>query len=230
MNVQMKPGETPSRTTGLNNDTAVDSVARPGMSRHKYFTIPNVICTIRLIGSVGLFWVAMQNQLLLFTVGFVALSLSDTVDGRIARWFNLRSDFGARLDSFADSVLYGVLFFGLFWFCGDVLILEAAWWVAGLLSYILTTGAGLWKYGRVPSYHTRGAKISQWFVLVGAVCLLLDYSVWPFRVAMLLVTLTNLEATAITWILPEWRADVLTILNVWPSSRRNRRKSNTEST
>lgn len=114
------------------------------------------------------------------------------IDGKLARWLHQRSDFGARLDSFADAVLYGGLFFGLFWFRGEVLYHEAVWWIVGLLSYLLTTGTGLWKYGRVPSYHTYGAKISQWLVLAGAICLLLDYSIWPFRVAMVLVTLTNL--------------------------------------
>ncbi len=217
----MKPSDPFSCPTLANPEVNGEASAEPkninGMSKHKYFTIPNVICAIRLLGAIWLFWIAMQNRLTLFIWVFVALSLSDTLDGRIARWFNLRSDFGARLDSFADSVLYGGMFFGLYCFCGDRFNQEAAWWIVGLLSYLLTTGAGLWKYGRVPSYHTRGAKISQWFVLAGAICMLLEYSPWPFRVAMLIVTLTNLEATAITWILPHWRADVLSILHVWPA-------------
>jgi len=187
-----------------------------GAYRKKYVTVPNVICAIRLAGSIWLFWLAMQNQLYLFTGVFVALTLSDWIDGRLARWLKQRSDFGARLDSFADSVLYSALLFGLLWLKWDVLRHELAWLVVGVLSYFLTTGAGLWKYGRVPSYHTYGAKISQWFVLVGALCILLDYSVWPLRLAMLSGTLTNLEATAITWVLPEWRADVLTLLHVVP--------------
>ena len=192
-----------------------DSQTEPeGEYQHKYVTVPNVICAVRLVGSIWLFWLATCNSLVLFTSVFVVLNLSDWIDGRLARWLKQRSDFGARLDSFADSVLYGALFFGLFWFRGEVLQREAVWWVIALLSYLLTTGAGLWKYGRVPSYHTYGAKISQWFVLAGAICLLMDYTLWPFRVAMVLVTLTNLESTAITWIQPKWKADVLTILHV----------------
>ncbi len=187
-----------------------------GAYKHNYVTIPNVICTIRLFGAIWLFWLAVQNNLILFTGVFVALNLSDWIDGRLARWLKQRSDFGARLDSFADSVLYGALFFGMFWFRGEVLQRESVWWIVGLLSYMLTTGAGIWKYSRVPSYHTYGAKISQWFVLAGAICLLLGYTVWPFRVAMFLVTLTNIEATTITWILPKWQADVLTVLHVLP--------------
>jgi len=206
--------------TASNKLSPLDAEPREDLSetdveyRHKYMTIPNVICFIRLFGSLWLYVLATQNRLVLFTSIFIALNLSDWIDGRLARWLHQRSDFGARLDSFADAVLYGGLFFGLFWFRGEVLYREAVWWIVGLLSYLLTTGAGLWKYGRVPSYHTYGAKTSQWFVLTGAICLLLDYSIWPFRVAMVLVTLTNLEATAITWILPKWRADVLTILHV----------------
>lgn len=210
----MEPIKTPVQPELANPGEGETSIERESKFRNLYVTVPNVICTIRLIGSICLFALALMNSLELFTGVFVVLSLSDSIDGRIARWLNQRSDFGARLDSFADSVLYGAMFFGLFWFRGDVLVQEAGWWIVGLLSYLMTTGAGLWKYGRVPSYHTYGAKISQWFVLAGTVCLLLDYTPWPFRVAMFLVTLTNLESTAITWIQPKWQADVLTILHV----------------
>jgi CDP-diacylglycerol--glycerol-3-phosphate 3-phosphatidyltransferase len=183
--------------------------------RHRVVTIPNLVCLVRLAGSLSLIYFASTQQLRYFVVIFTVLSLSDWVDGRLARWLKQRSDFGARLDSFADSVLYGSLLIGMFFLKGDVLRQETAWWLVGILSYVLTTGAGLWKYGRVPSYHTYGAKISQWLVLIGALCLLLDYSVWPFRIAMLAGTLTNLEATAITWYLPEWRADVLSLIHAW---------------
>ena len=203
----------------LSNQTSKEE----GAYRRKYITVPNVICAIRLVGAIWLFWLAKQNQLHLFTGVFVALSLSDWIDGRLARWLKQRSDFGARLDSFADSVLYAALMFGVLWLKWDVIKHELVWLIVAVLSYFLTTGAGLWKYGRVPSYHTFGAKISQWIVLAGAICILLDYSVWPFRVAMLGGILTNLEATAITWYLPEWRADVLTLFHVL-----HKRKGGTE--
>lgn len=181
--------------------------------RDRIVTIPNIICGLRLVGAFFLIGIALAGNTNLFTGLFVVLSLSDWIDGRLARWLKQRSDFGARLDSFADSILYGALLFGMLWMRWDVLGPEAPWWIVGILSYALTTGAGLWKYGRVPSYHTYGAKISQWLVLVGAICILLDYSVWPFRLAMLAGIVTNLEALAITWVLPEWHADVLSLFH-----------------
>ena len=182
--------------------------------QNRIITIPNIICGLRLLGAITLFAIAVMKDPQLFAIVFTVLSLSDWIDGRLARWLHQRSDFGARLDSFADSVLYLALFFGLAWLKWSVLQGETLWWVTAFLSYVLTTSMGLWKYGKIPSYHTYGAKLSQWIVLVGGVSLLFSYSVWPFRVAMIAVTLTNLEATAITWYLKEWRADVLTVLHV----------------
>jgi CDP-diacylglycerol--glycerol-3-phosphate 3-phosphatidyltransferase len=174
-------------------------------------TIPNIICGIRFLGSLGLVGLALTGRAQLFAGFFTILMFSDWIDGRLARWLNQRSDFGARFDSFADSFLYAVLFFGLACLCGDVLKHESPWWLAAFLSYVLTTSAGLLKYGRIPSYHTYGAKISYWLILIGAISVLLGYSVWPFRIAMLSVTLANIEATVITSRLSEWRADVLSL-------------------
>jgi CDP-diacylglycerol--glycerol-3-phosphate 3-phosphatidyltransferase len=180
-------------------------------ARDRIVTIPNVICLARLIGSFSLFYLAWAGNIDWFVNVFVVLNVSDWIDGRLARWLNQRSDFGARLDSFADSVLYGAMLFGMVWLKSDVMLREAAWWIMALASYFVTISAGLWKYRRIPSYHTYGAKVTQCFVLLGIVFLMLDYTVWPFRVAAIAVTLTNLETLLMTWVLPKWRADVLSL-------------------
>ncbi len=200
----MNPGDIIRDQNSLSDNATVPADA-PGDDRyrHRIMTVPNVICFIRLLGAISLFGIALTNNSRLFAAVFTALSLSDWIDGKLARWLNQRSDFGARLDSFADSVLYGGLFFGLVWMKWDVLKPETGWWLTAFLSYVLTSSAGLIKYGKIPSYHTYGAKTTQWIVLVGGVCVLMDYSLWPFRLA-------------ITCYLREWRADVLTILHVLP--------------
>ncbi len=182
-------------------------------ARGRVLTIPNIICFARLIGSFSLFYLACAGKADWFVNVFVVLNVSDWVDGRLARWLNQRSDFGARLDSFADSVLYGAMLFGMAWLKWDVMAEEAAWWIMALASYFVTIAAGLWKYRRIPSYHTYAAKVTQCFVLVGVVFLMLDYTVWLFRIAAIAVTLTNLETLLMTWVLPKWRADVLSLLH-----------------
>jgi len=79
------------------------------------------------------------------------------------------------------------------------------------MCYAITAGYGLWKYGRVPSYHTQFAKWGNWLVLAGAIALLLHWSLWPLRIAAVGGTLTNLETIAITYVLPTWNADVLSL-------------------
>ena len=192
---------------------------RDARFKNSIVTVPNVICFVRLLGSLVLFAFAVLGWRYAFVGLFVALSLSDWIDGKLARWLQQRSDLGARLDSTADAALYSGLVGGALLLSWETLKHEWIWLAIGIGSYLLTTGAGLWKYGRVPSYHTYGAKCTQWLAFVAGVCLILDWSIWPMRIASIAVTLTNLEATAITCVLKEWRADVLTFFHVWPQSK-----------
>jgi CDP-diacylglycerol--glycerol-3-phosphate 3-phosphatidyltransferase len=194
---------------------------RDEMYKDSIFTIPNVICFGRLIGSFVLFGFALAGWRYWFVGLFLVLSFSDWIDGRLARWLHQRSDFGARLDSTADAVLYTALLGGAAILSWNWIQQELVWLAVGVGSYAVTTGVGLSKYGRVPSYHTYGAKITQWIALVAGVCLVLHWSVWPLRIAVIAVTLTNIEATAITCVLKEWQADVLTILHVWPRANQD---------
>lgn len=178
------------------------------------FTLPNIICMFRLAGSFVMLGMAIAGLRYWFVGLFVVLTLSDWIDGRLARWLRQRSDFGARLDSFADAALYGALLLGTAILCRDIWWSELAWIAAAFGSYVLTTAAGLLKYGRVPSYHTWAAKKSQAFVLVAGVALVLWGSVWPLRVAAVVAILTNIEATLLTCILPTWRADVSSLWKV----------------
>lgn len=188
--------------------------------KNSIITVPNVICFVRLIGSFVLFALAIAGYRYWFVGLYIVLNLSDWIDGRLARWLHQRSDFGARLDSAADATLYSALIGGALLLSWELLKHELIWLAIGLGSYALTTGAGLWKYGRIPSYHTYGAKATQWFALIAGVCMVLGWTVWPMRLAVIAVTLTNLEATAITCVLKNWRADVLTLFHVWPIDRR----------
>jgi len=214
-------------STGRRDEVVDEQKVHPYKDR--YLTIPNVICFLRVLGSLCLIWVAIAGYAKVFVISFVGLSLSDWIDGKLARWLNQRSDFGARLDSASDSILYACLLIGSLILKWDVLQHELVWIGVGLGSYALTTGYGLWKYGRVPSYHTYGAKTTQWLVLGGAVAMLLDVSVWPLRVAVIAGTLTNLEATAMTYRLPVWTADVLSIRHVKAAQERDNQSASADS-
>ncbi len=151
--------------------------------RHWIFTLPNVICMLRIAGSLLMLGVAIGGYRTAFLSLFVVLTLSDWIDGWLARWLHQRSDFGARLDSFADAALYSSLILGVTILCREELQRESLWVVVALASYALTTAAGLIKYGKVPSYHTTAAKKTQGIVLLAAILLLLQWASWPIRIA-----------------------------------------------
>lgn len=191
----------------LDRDSA-SGTAPPDGSATTIWTVPNLICLARIFGSLWLIVLACQYRLEPFVILFVILNISDWLDGPIARLLRQTSDFGARLDSISDAFLYGALLFGMLRLKFEVMMAEWPWWGMVILSYSLTCLVSLAKFGRLPSYHTYSAKVSQCLVLVGVVFLLLDYSPWAFRISALGVALTNLEGVAITRALSRPRCDV----------------------
>lgn len=172
------------------------------------WNLPNALAAYRLIGSFVLAGVALAEASAAFPWLLLSLLASDWIDGKLAIWWNQRTVFGARLDSLADATMYGSLLFGTIWLKGQFVGREWPWIAAALGTYAVTTGAGLIKYRRIPSYHTRAAKTSWLLVGVAAVNVFAEGPAWPFRLAMVVVCGTNLEATAMTVVLPIWHADV----------------------
>jgi CDP-diacylglycerol--glycerol-3-phosphate 3-phosphatidyltransferase len=181
-------------------------------------TVPNLLCAVRLAGApvvVALAW-AEQPSWCLGLIVF--LFLTDWLDGKMAVWLNQRTTFGARLDSCADAAFYASVLLAVAVLRWDLLWQEAVWVGLAALSYAASAMAGLLRYGRVPSYHTRLAKTSWLLMLVAVVAVFAGWSVWPLRVALLGVLVANLEATLITFLLPGWQANVPSVFH----ARRNR--------
>ena len=181
----------------------------------RLLTIPNLLCLVRLLGSIVLIPIALQDHNEIFLWVFLFLAATDWLDGKLAILLNQRSVFGARLDSWADAALYATLIFGIVVIYNDILREESTWVLLALGSYLASTLAGFWKYQRWPSYHTRAAKTSWLLTAVAVIALFSEWSIWPLRIAALAVTLTNLEALTITAISPQWRADVTSIYHAW---------------
>jgi len=181
----------------------------------RWLTIPNIICGIRLTGSFVLVGIAWADRSELFLWIFLLLAMSDWVDGKLAILLDQRSVLGAQLDTWADAALYTALLIGALMLFSETLRAETAWIIPLIVIYLISTAAGLWKYRRWPSYHTWAGKAGWYFAIIGTVCLFMDWSLWPLRVALTFAAITNLEGLAITIISPAWRADVTSIYHAW---------------
>lgn len=185
-----------------------ETQAAAAHTRQNPVTVPNALCVIRILGSPGLLILGWYDQAAWFIGLFFFLTMTDWVDGKLARYLDQRTDIGARLDSAADSILYVCLVLGGTILLGETVLREAGWFAVAMVTYAIHILYGFWKFGRKPVYHTRAAKICWFLVTVSALCILGDIAVWPFRVTMVLVTLANIETICMTYILNEWRADV----------------------
>lgn len=196
------------------------SVPAPAADSHggertrRIVTVPNLLCVVRLAGSLVLVALAVMDRSEAFLWLFIALALTDWLDGKLAILLRQKSVLGARLDSWADAALYAALLFGALWLHGEALQAELVWILIAVASYAISTIAGLVKYGRWPSYHTRAAKTSWFLIAVGVVCFFAEWAVWPLQVALIAITFTNLEAVAITILSANWCADVESVVHV----------------
>lgn len=197
------------------SDAAADGrPAADGHSNRRRWTIPNALCVLRLIGSAGMVALAITQHANAIAILFLVLSATDWLDGKLAVWLDQQSDFGARLDSVADASMYATLLFAVFWTRTEQILAEWPWILAVLLAYAVSCAASLMKFRSWPSYHTRSAKIAWLLMVIAVISLFLEWSVWPLRIALLMVIIANVESLAITLLLRQRRVEVRSVFQV----------------
>ena len=177
--------------------------SRPGLAGQGLLTVPNVLCAVRLAGSPVLVWLGWAGMPGWCLGLFVFLSLTDWLDGKLAKLLGQQSEFGARLDTVADVTFYSCTALALAGLRGDLCRQEAVWIGLAAGSYVVSVAAALTKYRRAPAYHTRMARTSWLLAFVAVVAVFADWSVWVVRLALLGVFITNVEAILITLTLPD---------------------------
>jgi CDP-diacylglycerol--glycerol-3-phosphate 3-phosphatidyltransferase len=181
-----------------------------------------VLSVIRLVASPLLVVLALAGWPGWCLGLFVLLWLTDWLDGKLAIRLRQQTAFGARLDSFADATFYGSTLLAVGLLDWGLVRREWAWVAAAAASYLVSVAAGWVRFRRVPSYHTRLAKISWLLVGLAVVSVFAGWPVWVLRVAAAAVTVTNLEATAISFVLPEWRVNVPSVYHAAHRAESNR--------
>ncbi|MBQ8321547.1 MAG: CDP-alcohol phosphatidyltransferase family protein [Clostridia bacterium] len=73
-------------------------------TKEQILTIPNMLSFLRLALIPVILWLYLTGELVLAAVVIVLSSITDIVDGFIARRFNMVSDFGKAIDPIADKL------------------------------------------------------------------------------------------------------------------------------
>lgn len=70
--------------------------------------IPNIVTLSNLVFGITSLWFTLEGQYKESAIAILFAMIMDGMDGRIARRFQVSSDFGKELDSLSDLVSFGV--------------------------------------------------------------------------------------------------------------------------
>jgi CDP-diacylglycerol---serine O-phosphatidyltransferase len=148
------------------------------LRRRGIYLLPNLFTTGVLFCGFFAIVQAMNGR---FDIGCVAIFVAmvlDAMDGRVARWTNTQSEFGAQYDSIADMVAFGAApgLVAYIWILKD---LGTLGWIGGFL-YSAATGIRLARFnvniGVVDKRYFQGLPSpSGAAVLTGLVWVLTDF-------------------------------------------------------
>ena len=181
------------------------------------FSIANLLSFLRLSLVPALVWLALEAAADWFLVVLAVSLVSDILDGYLARKLNQVSDFGAKLDSWGDSLTYASMIFGLYQIWPAIFTEQKAYLLSATLSFIIPLMFALKKFGEYPSYHTWGAKVAA--VLIAPayyMLILIDADTW-FRMVILFYLLVAAEEILITLIL---KSPATNVSSAWRLIRR----------
>jgi cardiolipin synthase len=105
--------------------------------------IPNIITAMRILLIVPVLYALLTQQFMLAFVVFMVASISDGVDGFLARYFHWTSQWGAFADPLADKTLMLVAYLSLAY------LRLLPWWLVGIVigrDFLIMLGVFVYRF------------------------------------------------------------------------------------
>jgi len=177
-------------------------------------SIPNVLTAFRILCVPILLFLSWQGFENAFMALLAAAFLSDVFDGLVARLTHQTSQFGAKLDSWADISLFVTITLSAWWLWPDIVHNEIAYVLIIIVCYLLPAIVGYLKFHAFTSYHTWIVKCAVAAIGTSLYVFFLGGPVWPFRWATMLCVLAAIEEITITMVSTELHSDVRSLCDV----------------
>ena len=178
--------------------------------------LPNMLSAIRLLLAPVIIAVAAIIGSKACFLGLISAALvTDILDGFLARLLNIQSEFGRKLDSWADyaTVVAGTAGLWLLW--PDIMRREWLWFIGSFFGIFAIVIYGILRYGKVLGYHTWLAKAVAWALPISLAALLAGWPAVYFHVVVMLQVICTLEELAIALLLPGHSGEVPTFWHAW---------------
>ncbi|MFL5752984.1 MAG: CDP-alcohol phosphatidyltransferase family protein [Bacteroidia bacterium] len=180
------------------------------MSNRKFiWNIPNVLSLYRIASVPFVLYLIYSGKQQAFVILLSINLITDILDGFIARRFNMQTDLGAMLDSWADVGTYILAFAGLLKFEWSFVV--AYKWGLGMFAglYLLSFLVTYIKFGRICGLHLYSFKITGY---LQGIFMLVLFSVgcidWLFYLMTVIGCWANIEEIIIFLLLKEPRSNV----------------------
>ena len=121
------------------------------------FNVPNLISLYRLLAFPVILFLALTGQEQGFVILLCISLVSDVLDGNIARYFKLQTNFGAALDNLADICTYAMALLGLFLFKWTEIEPHAWILFLFLFVFVLSYLVSFYRFGKIPGLHLYSA-------------------------------------------------------------------------
>ncbi|SDZ29017.1 CDP-diacylglycerol--glycerol-3-phosphate 3-phosphatidyltransferase [Evansella caseinilytica] len=157
--------------------------------------IANSLSISRIALSLSMLCFYRNEFLFLFL--YLACGVSDFLDGYIARKTNTQSAIGAKLDSFADLVMFGTIIILLLLMAGEKLTVFFPWLLAILTIRSINIIIAAWKYHSFVILHTYGNKIIGLFTFMLPILFVITEDTTIFWPVIILAILFSLEESLI---------------------------------
>jgi CDP-diacylglycerol--glycerol-3-phosphate 3-phosphatidyltransferase len=169
---------------------------------------PNAISLLRLLMAPLLLWLAYAHCPGWFLGILVFAGLTDVVDGFLARHLGQITELGSHLDSWGDFSIYSTMAAGAWLLWPEQVAREWLPFGAIVASFSLPVLAGLYKFGKLTSYHTWSVKLAVAVTYAGYLLLFAGCTPWLFRLAAVFCVVAGIEEILITLVMKKERADV----------------------
>ncbi len=170
--------------------------------------LPNAISLLRLLMAPVMLALAFYDRPVAFLAVLLFAGFTDVLDGFLARRLGQITELGSHLDSWGDFTIYSSMAAGAWLLWPDTVAREWLPFCAIVASFSLPVLVGLYKFGKLTSYHTWSVKIAVAVTFAGYLLLFGIDNPWLFRIAALFCVIAGIEEILITLVMKQERADV----------------------
>ena len=166
------------------------------MTIRRLSTLPNLLSASRILLVLVLWFFAVRDMPAVVAVGLVVAALTDSLDGIIARRLGQVSEFGSKLDSFADNLLKPSVVAWLFILEPEIFSDHPIELLAAVGLYAASVTVGLIKFRRFGNLHLYSEKVGSYvqYIFIFSTLISPGYNPLLFHLAVGMFILSNSEA------------------------------------